>query len=165
MKKIIGGIVFLLVLWILVITTGCLEGGNKSMTMNAGEFWNDHSYSENNKTRVYKTYLVSLDAGDTVIIKDIIHNMSYRASENFTLIECNSLLNQPSPFPIKGDITNEFKVGDKIMITLTIIDVTTTKEMYDETWTWEMETINERWDNLNNTIIPIPQKYIQKMNP
>ena len=133
--------------------------------MNAGEFWNDHSYSENNKTRVYKTYLVSLDAGDTVIIKDIIHNMSYRASENFTLIECNSLLNQPSPFPIKGDITNEFKVGDKIMITLTIIDVTTTKEMYDETWTWEMETINERWDNINNTIIPIPQKYIQKMNP
>jgi hypothetical protein len=164
MKKIISGIIFLLVLQMLVITSGCLEGQNKSVTMNAWEFWNDHSYSENNKTRIYKTFLVSVDAGDTVIIKDIIHNMSYRASEDYTLIECNSLLNQPSPFPIQGDITNEFTVGDKIMLTLTIIDVTIAKEMYNETWAWEMETIAEGWDNLNNTIKSIPQKYIQKMN-
>jgi len=165
MKKITSGIVLLLTLQILLITSGCLEDNNKSVTMNTLEFWNDHSYSENNKTRIYKTFLVSVDAGDTVIIKDIIHNMSYRASEDYTLIECNSLLNQPSPFPIKGDITDKFKVGDKIMLTLTIIDVTTTREMYNETWTWEMETIAERWDSLNNTIVPIPQKYIQKMNP
>jgi len=165
MKKIIIGIVFLLVLQILVLTSGCLEGDNKSVTMDVWEFWNDHSYSENNKTRVYKTFFVSLDAGDTVIIKDIIHNMSYRASENYTLIECNSLLNQPSPFPIKGDITDEFKTGDKIMLTLTVIDVTTTREMYNETWIWEMETIHERWDSLNNTIKPIPPNYVKRMNP
>ena len=165
MKKIISGIVLLLILQILVITSGCLEGNNKSVTMNAWEFWNDHSYSEDNKTRVYKTFLVSMDAGDTVIIKDIVHNMSYRANENYTLIECNSFLNQPSPFPIKGDITDKFNVGDKIMLTLTIIDVTTTREMYNETWIWEMETIAERWDTVNNTITPIPQNYIEKMNP
>lgn len=165
MNKIVSGIVFLLALHILVIISGCLENGNRSVTMNAWEFWNDHSYSEDNKTRIYKTFLVSLDEGDTVIIKDIIHNMSYRASENYTLIECNSLLNQPSPFPIKGDITDEFKVGDKIMLTLTIIDVAIPREMYNETWIWEMETISEGWDSLNNTIQPIPQSYIQKMNP
>jgi hypothetical protein len=105
-----------------------------------------------------------LDPGDTVIIKDIIHNMSYRASDNYTLIECNSLLNQPSPFPIKGDITDEFRVGDKIMLTLTIIEVITTREMYNEQWTWKIETIAESWDYLNNTIKPISQSYIQKMN-
>lgn len=164
MKKIISGFIFLLALQSILITSGCLEGGNRSVTMTAREFWNDHSFSEDNKTKVYKTFLVSLDAGDTVIIKDIIHNMSYRVSDNYTLIECNSLLNQPSPFPIKGDITDEFKVGDKIMLTLTIIEATTTREMYNEEWTWKMETINESWDNLNKTIKPIPQNYIQKMD-
>lgn len=165
MKKIISGIIFLVALQGIMITSGCLEGDNKSVTMTVGEFWNDHSFSEDNKTKIYKTFLVSLDAGDTVIIKDIIHNMSYKASGNYTLIECNSLLNQPSPFPIQGDITDEFKVGDKIMLTLTIIDVSITREMYNETWAWEMETIDESWDSLNKTIKPIPQTCIQKMNP
>ena len=164
MKKIISGFIVLLALESTLIISGCLESDNKSITMTAREFWNDNSFSEDNKTRIYKTFLVSLDAGDTVIIKDIIHNMSYRTSDNYTLIECNSLLNQPSPFPIKGDITDEFKVGDKIMLTLTIIEVTTTREMYDEIWTWKIETIKESWDNVNKTIKPIPQTYIQKMS-
>jgi hypothetical protein len=164
MKRIINWALILLMLQFFAIMTGCLDSKNNDIvTMNAREFWNDHTFSEDNETLIYQTILKSLDTGDTLIIKDIINNMTYRAIENYTLIECKSLLGQPAPFPIKGDITDEYWIGDKIMLTLTIITVTTTRQMYGETWIWEMETIRERWDSNNNSIAPIPRQYINRV--
>ena len=164
MKKIMNWVIILLMLQFLVVMNGCLNSENSNrVTMNAWEFWNNHTFSEDNETLIYRSMLESLDTGDILIIKDIINNISYRSIENYSLIECKSLLGQPSPFPIEGDITNEFMIGDRIMLTLTIINVNTTRQMYGQTWIWEMETIQERWDSLNNSIVPIPRHYIHRI--
>ncbi len=131
--------------------------------MNTWEFYNDYGYQQDNETKTYWVWLSTLNDGDTLIIRDIINNISYLKSDNFTLIECKSLLGTPSPFVIQGDITSDFRIGDKFELTVHIINITTTREINGEIWQWHMETIEEGWDTANNTLGTIPQTYIHRV--
>ncbi len=145
---------------IVVLSTGCLEGGeSKAETMTLGELMNDYDANMDNDTKKFTNMLKSLDEGDTVIIKDKINNMTYIDYYDYTPVEFTSLLGVP--FPIEGDITDRFEIGDNVEIKLHIVNVTYTEQVEEEIWTVEQETFKEGWDWENDTFMPIPQEYVK----
>ncbi len=144
--------------------SGCLdEDQQKTVEMNTFQFYNDYGTYEDTANKTYWAWLSSLNHGDALIIRDILNNISYIGSDNFTFLECKSLIGTPAPFAIRGDITSEFQIGDRFELTVHIINVTTTREINGEIWQWHMETIEESWDATNNTLGTIPQAYIHRI--
>jgi hypothetical protein len=80
------------------------------------------------------------------------------------LIDFESLAN--SFTSIEGDITTVFKKGDRIELTLHVINIMYTRSnpYTGEIWTFEHEAFKEGWDSENATFIPIPQQYITLIN-
>ena len=147
-------------LLIVVLSTGCLEGGeSKAETMTLGELMNDYDGNMDNDTKKFTNMLKSLDEGDTLIIRDKINNMTYMDYHDYTPIEFASLLGVP--FPIEGDITDRFEIGDNVELKLHIVRVIYTEQVDGEIWTIEQETFREGWDWENDTFIPIPQEYVK----
>jgi len=136
---------------------------DKTVTMTFEEFANDLASDYNNQTKTATYWFQSLNDGDTVIVHDTIHNVSYSQSEDHTNIEFNSLLERS--FAIQGDITHDFATGDTIEIKMHIISLTFTQSMTstNEDWTIKMETMKEGWDTKNHEYIPVPQKYVTKV--
>ena len=133
---------------------------DKTVTMTFKEFANDLASDYNNQTKTATYWFQSLNDGDTVIVHDTIHNISYSESEDYTNIEFNSLLERS--FAIQGDISDDFAPGDTIEIKMQIISLTFTQSMTstNEDWTIKMETMKEGWDTENHEYIPVPQKYV-----
>jgi len=151
----------LLCLFVLLWSTGCVENGDKKENIvTFGELVNDYDRGTNEETNTIHEYFSTFDDGDTIIIKDTINDIIYREESNDTGIEFISYLGER--FSIKGNITNEFKKGEIVEITLHIIAVNYTKKNTDteEIWTFNREIFQEGWDTKNNTLIPIPQEYI-----
>ena len=146
-------------LLIVVLSTGCLEGGeSKAETMTLGELMNDYDFNVDNDTKKITNLLKSLDEGDTLIIRDKINNMTYLDYYDYTPVEFASLLGES--FPIEGDITDRLEIGDSVELKLHIVEVMYTEQLDGEIWTIEQETFREGWDWENGTFIPIPQEYI-----
>jgi len=136
---------------------------DKTVTMTFEEFADDITSDYNNQTKTATYWFRSLNDGDTVIVHDTIHNISYSESEDYTHIEFNSRLG--NSFAIQGDITDDFSPGDTIEIKMHIISLTFTQRNTNtnEDWTIKMETMKEGWDMENNEYIPIPRKYVTKV--
>jgi hypothetical protein len=115
---------------------------------------NDYS-----KKIIYDFLLV--DEGDTLFIWDTIDNITYEGTNGYTTI---SLVSSPgSRFRIQGNITDQYKKKDDIEIELNMIKTifTDINPYTNETWTYEIETFKEIWDNTNRVYIPLPQEYIR----
>ncbi len=151
----------ILCLFLLLLSTGCLENGDENqIVMTFGELVNDYDRELDEETNTLHEYFLTLDDGNTIIIKDTINDIIYREESNDTGIEFMSFLDER--FSINGDITNEFMKGDDIEIKLHIISVNYTKQdtTTGEIWTFNRETLQEGWDSKNNAFVPIPQRYI-----
>lgn len=125
------------------------------------EFINDYRSNIDNDSRIITYYFQSLDKGDTLIIQDTINTISYNATRGYTSIE---FISYPGDtFPIEGDITDEFRGGDTVEITVHIIDVSFNEDhpTTGETWTFNIETFEEEWDSVNKTYKLLPAEYIQ----
>ena len=136
---------------------------DKTVTMTFEEFATDMKSDYNNQTKTATYWFQSVNDGDTVIVHDTIHNISYSQSEDYTNIEFTSLLGRS--LAIQGDITRDFATGDTIEIKMHIISLTFTQPMAstNEDWTVKMETMKEGWDTENNEYIPVPQKYVTRV--
>lgn len=152
-------------LFLFLLSTGCLENGNKKENvLTLAELHSDYTQETDMEKYTLREYFSSYDDGDTIIIRDTINDIIYREESNDTGIEFISLLGER--FSIKGDITNEFKKEDDVELILHIISVRYTKQdtITGEIWTFNRETLQEGWDFKNNTFIPIPQGYIHHAN-
>jgi len=147
--------------FLFLLSTGCLENGNeKENVLTLGELQRDYNQETDMEKLILREYFSSYDDGDTIVIRDTINDIIYREETNDTGIEFISLLGEK--FSIKGDITDEFMRGDDIEIKLHIISVQYTKQdtTTGEIWTFNRETLQEGWDSINNTFIPISQDNI-----
>ena len=155
----------LLNLFLFVFHCGCLENdGKHSLIMTMGEFLNDYKSNVDNDTHKITSWYTSLDAGDTVTIRDTIRFIRYNESYNITFIEFASFNNVESP--IGGNITNTFNAGDTIEMKLHIIRTSFMAVIPpDEIWAYDIEVIKEGWDSESDTTIPIPGNLIRLVPP
>jgi len=139
-----------------------IEGDNgDALVMTFNGFINDYRSDINNESRIITYYFQSLSKGDTLKIRDTINAINYNETRGYTSIE---FISYPADtFPIEGDITNEFRGGDTVEITVHIIDVSFTQNhpSTGETWTFNIETFEEEWDAENKTYKLLPAEYIQ----
>lgn len=138
------------------------DGGNDTTNtsgMSFSEFWNDYGQSVDNETLTATTYLKSFDDGDTVVIEDQLQNLTYNATNDFTIIQFASL--QQRALTIEGDITGEFQAGDSITLTSEIVNTTFNYQMQDKNWTIHYETFADGWDTENNRQTAFPRDALQ----
>lgn len=140
---------------------GCVENEpDEPIVMTFGELINDYKSTYNWEAAYRIENFTSLKPGDTLILQDKIHNLTYLTDENITQIEFNSSTGLDNFFPIQGDITGSFNKGDSVEIRLHIIKVTFNKMENERSVTIERETFKEGYDTTTNTYIPVPAKYI-----
>lgn len=138
-----------------------LEEENNVFTMTLAELMYDYDQKVDNSSKKIMTWFNSLNEGDTFILTDAVDNITYYDEYNVTLIAMKSSVNSSIlPISIEGDISDNIMIDDDIEITLHLIKVTYVQQIYNETWTYEIETFKESWDSENNTSVPIPYKYI-----
>ena len=157
-----------------IFNSGCVEDGkSKTLIMTMKEFAVDDIEQDiNYDSKLQTFYFKSLDEGDTVIIIDTIHNLTFVPYQedvnmsNITELVCESVY-EANPeqitqviMPFEGDLTTKFKVGDKIKITLHIITDTYVTERHGTIWTFKLETTREGWDSKKHEMHPLPQSAI-----
>ena len=64
----------------------------------------------------------------------------------------------------QGDLSYKFQLGDMVDLTVHILTVSFPDIIDNETWTVTLETFTEGWDTTDNSLVPIPQKYLTKTN-
>ncbi len=130
----------------IVISIGCVSKG-KVITMTMKELQNDIEIGEN-----YSCFK-SLQPGDILKIKDeiaLIEAMDWN-NKTITFITLKSWPNNTVPF--EGNLTHEYEIGNKIVITLHIIEIEKNGR--------KIEFFKEMWDGKN--LIPLPPSTIQKI--
>ena len=111
---------------IVVSACGCIMNGEKkTITMTMLEFANDYSEKWDNDTRKITGVFSSLENGDTLIIRDMVNDVIYNEQSESSLIDFETLVG--TPLTIEGDITDTFKKGDFIELTLHVISITLTQ--------------------------------------
>jgi len=138
------------------------DGGDDTSNISGltfSEFWNDYSQSVDNQTMTAITYLESFDEGDTVTITDQLQQLSYNATNDYTVVQFASL--QQRALTVEGDITGEFQTGDTVTLTSGIINATFNYQMQDKNWTIHYETFEDGWDTENNRQTAFPQAALQ----
>ena len=156
--------VVLAVILTCIVSSACgciMDGEKKTVTMTMLEFANDYSEKWDNDTRKITGVFNSLENGDTLIIRDMVNDVIYNEQSESTLIDFETLVG--TPLTIEGDITDTFKKGDHVELTLHIISITLTQidTNTGEIWVIELEALKEEWDSKNNTYIPIAQEHIR----
>ena len=150
----------------LLATAGCLEEDTdetiEATTVTMSEFWDDYREGRDNETQTAMAILESFDDGDTIIVKDQIHNLTYNALENVTIIRFSSY--PSTDVSVEGDITNEFQEGDRVTLTSSIIHVTFTQQLQGESWTFHYETFKDGWDMDTNSRAAFPPATLEHAN-
>ena len=138
--------------------SGCLTDNDKEAIMSLKEFVDDFVEYLDNESKIYYGGYQTFDAGDTVIIRDNITEIKYNGMESWMGLESM----EEGGFPVEGDIRFSIRQGDNVEITLHIIEVNfTTTEFGDEPVVAHLETIQEGWDQDNNTTKSLPQDIIR----
>ena len=128
--------------------------------MTFGELIDDYKSTYNWAAAYQTENFTSLKEGDIIILRDQISNLTYQVDEDATYIEFNSSTGLGNSFPIQGNITESFRIGDIVEIRLHVIKVIFSTLDNDRMVTIERETFKEYWDASNNTYIPVPPQYI-----
>lgn len=140
---------------------GCVENKQDApVIMTFGELINDYKSTYNWEASYRTENFTSLKEGDILILRDQIHNLTYRSDENITSIEFSSSTGLDNFFSIQGNITGSFRPGDIVDIHLHIIKVTFRHIENERSLTIERETFQEGYDTTTNTYIPVPSQYI-----
>ena len=148
-------------LLLVICHSGCVDNEHDTpIVMSFGELITDYKSTYNWEAAYRIENFTSLKQGDTLILRDYIHNITYRVDENITYIEFNSSIGQDNFFPIQGNITGSFSIGDSAEIRLHIIKVTFSRMENERSVTIERETYKEGYDTNTNTYIPVPPQYI-----
>lgn len=137
-----------------ICSCGCLEQSAQAKVMTMNEFLQDYTESRDNATKTLIYELASLDAGDTLVIRDTLLNLSFNAERNYTLVLFSSVTNQV--FAVAGDITGSYEKNDDVKLTVHIIRV----NFPYQGWNITYETFQEGWDTATNNTIPFPQSVI-----
>lgn len=161
-------ILVVLLAYALVVTPGCLENSeqkNNSQTMTLEEIMDNSKDNVNNKSNTVTSWLVALDEGDTVIIRDEVYALSPHEKTNVSWTDVTFSSYTNFSLPIEGNISGEFAAGDMIELRLHITNVTFTRWNPDtnETWTFTFETFKEGWDDEQHRMSPIPQTYLHRV--
>jgi len=154
-------------LLIVFVHCGCVENESETpIVMTFGELIDDYKSTYNWEAAYQTDNFTSLKDGDLLILRDQIYNLTYQVDENTTYIEFNSSTGLDNFFPIQGNITDSFSIGDIVEIRLHVIKVIfSTLDTTDRLVTIERETFKEYWDASNNTSIPVPPQYITPYIP
>jgi hypothetical protein len=151
-----------------VATAGCLEDGGDTeadATMSMQELSNDYSQSTDQANMTMVLFFKSLDEGDTLLIKDIIENITYDEQNQSTSISFASTpqyaQGQIPQLRFEGDITDDFSPGDAVGVTTGIVNVTMTQQSQQGKITYHYETFEEGWDAANETSVPFPESTIK----
>jgi len=122
-------------------TTNENPTGGNTHTMNAEKLFNDMIINSDWSTYLTMSYS-SLDEGDTLIVHDIISEISYDTSVDATHIMVG-LGSAKISFWFEGDITDTYAVGDEVKITLTVNHVT----FSNEGMSYDLELFSEVWES------------------
>lgn len=143
MKKIIS-FIFAVFLALVLLISGCTNNnensGGKTFMVTTEEL-NDHAHFVNNNTTLLIFY-DSYEDGDALIIQDIISNVTYDQTFNATGISFTS----PSGirgFAFQGNITDKYKEGDEVKITVHLKHVTFSYNGKN----YDMEIFAEEWES------------------
>lgn len=127
-------------------------GGGKSITMSVDELQGDieidEEYDYQGYDRYYSFQFKSLNPGDTMNLKDTITEMDYDNSDDETFIE----LGDGPDFYFEGDLTDEFDMGDEVIITLHVIHDEWDEYRDGEECHFEYEFFEEMWDREDNEV-------------
>ena len=135
-----------------VFLAGCIQQSEKRVfTMNMNEVLQDMEYNISGQN--YYSGFKSMNAGDTLIIKDTIANMTYNDFYNGTMVIFSS--NSSRGLIFQGNITGKFHIGDNVTVKLHIMEDKFDYDYQGQTWNIDIEYYEEAWDKTNHT-----QKYI-----
>jgi len=144
------------------------KSSGKTVVMSAEEYMDDLLKSNISGFRGMFSFHV-LNAGDTLTLRDNISATEYEPVYNDTFVSLKSSYWRPLNLFIQGNITGKYIVGDKVEISLHIIEVNFSYLGND----YSVKIIAEGWKNLNyylyyQTIIDtidivLSQSYIQKV--
>ena len=141
-KKKIISLIFVIFLTLVLLISGCTSNndanGGNTFTITAKEL-NDHAKFVNTNSTLSILY-DQYENGDTLIIKDTISNVTYDQTFDATGITFTWQSGMRS-FAFQGDITNKYKDGDKVKITVHLKHVTFS---YNGT-NYDMEVFAEEW--------------------
>jgi len=157
------GIFIIAIFLMILLNSGCLkEGTGVERIMSVKEFVNfmgNSTMSTDNATKYEYLTLPQADNGDTILIKDKIHNFTYDPAGDITRMLFISDLEHS--FPISGDLTNDFAEGDNVEIRFHVFtDVFA--DPNDPSWTVSVETIKEIWDTTTHSFTIIPSDVVSK---
>lgn len=138
--------------------SGCLTNNDEEVKMTLREFVDDFVEYLDNESKIYYGGYKTFDDGDTIIIRDNITQIKYNGNESWINLESI----EDGGFPVEGDIRFTVRQGDRVEITLHIIEVNfTSYEFEDEQVLVHLETIQEGWNHDNNTTKSLPQSTIR----
>ncbi len=148
----------------ILLNTGCLkEEAGTEKVVKANEFvniMNNSTTSTDNTTKYEYFNLTMVDAGDTIVIKDKIHNLTYDSANNWTKVVFNTDLNHS--LPVSGDLTQKFASGDTVKITFHVVtDVFA--DPNNPSWTVSVETLKEIWNTTTHRFTIIPNELVKKV--
>lgn len=167
-------IVALLLVFVLVATAGCLEGGDegdtgggtgiKTVTMK-GFFEIMQNQSVTNDTEAKYIYgdLPSVEENDTLVIADTVQQVAPRPSYNITQFKFASEPN--ASLYVEGNQSGVYAAGDDVEITFHIIeDVFQHPDQINKTgWQISIEVVQEIWSQTQHRYSPtMPADAIEK---
>ena len=146
-----------------MLNCGCLEDNTEDIpVMTIRENVDDYVEKTDNSTKTISGDYKSLNNGDKIIIRDTIYKSIHDQTTDVTYIEFESFTGYPVVF--QGDLSYKFQLGDMVDLTVHILTVSFPDIIDNETWTVTLETFKEGWDTSDNSLVPIPQKYLTKTN-
>ena len=157
------GIFIIAIVLVILLNSGCLEetsGVERVMSVKQFVDFMDNSTMETaNSTKYEYLNLTQADSGDTILIKDEIHNITYDPTGDITRMLFMS--DMEHSLPIGGDLTNDFAGGDNVEIRFHVFrDVFA--DPNDPSWTVSVETIKEIWDTATHSFTIIPGNTVSK---
>ena len=173
--NIISSVISLAIVFIFI--SGCInedserDKSSKTVTMNAKELYDD-IIVEYNTTHYYFEY-ASLNDGDTLILEDVIKSLTYDSENNLTRVTFeydDPIYKSDKTYSpaFQGDLTDSFKVGDRVQITVHIKHV----KFKNESKSFDLELFEEQWVNVDyfysnfytsGGLKPLDQKLIIKI--
>ncbi|MDD3492142.1 MAG: hypothetical protein PHU95_04055 [Candidatus Thermoplasmatota archaeon] len=152
----------------LITFAGCLEDGGTHGNQDAStvtsmtfkEFMDDFDTSRDDENLIASVHLKSFDEGDTVIIEDQLTNLIYNPSVDTTSMTFASY-QRLDAMAVEGDITDEFSVGDTVVITSEIVNYSYTYQWEGRNYTVYYEWFADGWDTDKETEVPLPREVLK----
>lgn len=167
-------LVVVLICGVILFACGCIQQNDdntgNTVIINAKEH-SDDKYTDTDWITYISIYYISLEDGDSLIIRDIISNIYYDSETDTTAVKFNwtdNGVNSSFAIVFAGDLSGTFQSGDEVNISVKIKHVTFS---YGD-MNYDLEIYEEQWENqeyfVSNVgsalggLKPLPQKSITK---